>query len=75
VPPTLDVRIGPGHNKFDFEYSLLKRDADVLDMAGGTLWPDLTEYPWFQTAFRGDQAIVDGNRVPFWTHRRSPRVR
>lgn len=75
VRATLDVRLAPGHNKFDFEYSLVEQEADVLDMAGGTLWPELTDYPWFQTRFRNDQAVVDGNQVTVWVWRRSPHLR
>jgi arabinofuranosyltransferase len=74
VEPVLSRDFPPGHGKFDLRYSLLTLHADVLDMPGGRIWPDLTQEPWFQQVFRPNMVSVGDADVLFYVRRISDKL-
>jgi hypothetical protein len=74
VQPVLSRDFPPGHGKFDLQYSLRTLQADVLDMPGGRIWPDLTQEPWFQQEFRPHTIRFGEADAVFFVRRDSPHL-
>ncbi|UCG32501.1 MAG: hypothetical protein JSU68_12645 [Phycisphaerales bacterium] len=74
VEPALSRDFPPGHGKFDLPYSLLTLRADVVDMPGGRIWPDLTQETWFRQEFRPYIARVGDLDVRVFVRKDSPNI-
>jgi hypothetical protein len=75
TPAKLDGAMPPGHSKFDFAHSIDELEADVVDMPGGAIWPDLSKTEWFLRDFRADRFEIGGYHETLWFRKESPRQR